>query len=200
MKKCIAVTQRVEYIEAVGERRDALSQEWTGLAESCGFLPLLLPNHLPAVRELLEIRRPDGIILTGGNDLSAYGGNAPERDELEQFLIQYSIEQEIPLLGVCRGMQMILTQFGTALQKVEGHIRAEHTLSNGDKVNSFHGWGAVECRRPLIPEAWSADGVLEAVIHQDWPWIHGIMWHPERYHPPRERDVQLIEEVFQLRL
>lgn len=198
MKKYIAVTQRVDCVEAIGERRDALSQEWIVLAEACGFLPLLLPNHLPAVRGLLEIREPDGIILTGGNDLVPYGGGAPERDELERFLIRYAVEQKIPLLGVCRGMQMVLDQFGTALQKVEGHIRVEHLLSNGDRVNSFHGWGAVECQPPLIPEARSADGVLEAVTHRDFPWIHGIMWHPERYHPPRARDIQFMKEVFQL--
>lgn len=198
MKKRIAVTQRVEYIEATGERRDALSQEWTSLAESCGFLFLLLPNHLPIVHELLETWRPDGIILTGGNDLAAYGGGAPERDELEQFLIQYSAEEKIPLLGVCRGMQMILSQFGTKLQTVEGHVRVEHLLSNGDKVNSFHSWGALECQRPLIPIAWSADGVLEAVKHQEYTWMQGIMWHPERYHPMRERDIRLIREVFHL--
>ena len=198
MKKCIAMTQRVDCIESVGERRDALSQEWTILAEACGFLPLILPNHLPTVRELLEFRKPDGFILTGGNDLACYDGSAPERDELEQFLIQYSVEQRIPLLGVCRGMQMILNQFGTKLQKVEGHIRVEHVLSNGDQVNSFHSWGAVECQKPLAPVAWSSDGVLEGVTHRDCPWIRGIMWHPERYHPPRERDIQLIKEVFRL--
>lgn len=198
VKKCIAVTQRVEYIEAIDERRDALSWEWAGLAGACGFLPLLLPNHLPTVRELLEARRPDGIILTGGNDLATYGGDAPERDVMEQFLIQYSIEYKIPLLGVCRGMQMILNQFGTRLRKVEGHVRVEHPLSNGDQVNSFHSWGAVECQGPLIPRAWSADGVLEAVTHQNCSWIHGIMWHPERYHPLREQDIQFIKEVFHL--
>lgn len=198
MKKCIAVTQRVECVKTIGERRDALSQEWVGLAKACGFLPLLLPNHLPTVRELIEARKPEGIILTGGNDLVACGGDAPERDESEQFLLRYSVGQKIPLLGVCRGMQMILSQFGTKLRKVEGHIRIEHLLSNGDKVNSFHSWGAVECRKPLIPKAWSADGVLEAVTHQDYPWVYGIMWHPERYHPLRERDVQFIKEVFQL--
>lgn len=198
MKKYIAMTQRVEYIEAVNERRDALSREWAGLAAACGFLPLLLPNHLPTVRELMEIHRPDGIILTGGNDLLAYGGDAPERDETERYLIQYSVEENVPLLGVCRGMQMILDRFGTKLRRVENHVRVEHPLSNGEKVNSFHGWGAIKCQKPLIPEAWSADGVLEAVSHQDCPWIHGIMWHPERYDPLRERDVQLIKEVFQL--
>jgi len=198
MKKYIAITQRVEFIESIGERRDALSQEWGLLAEACGFLPLLLPNHPAIARQLLEGIKPDGILLTGGNDLAAYGGNAPERDETERFLIHYAVEQHIPLLGVCRGMQMLLDHFGTPLQRVEGHIRVEHPLDNGDTVNSFHGWGALDCLPPLAPAAQCADGVLEAVSHQDYPWIHGIMWHPERYHPPRERDIQLIKEVFQL--
>ncbi|MCI8548789.1 MAG: C26 family cysteine hydrolase domain-containing family [Bacilli bacterium] len=196
--KCIAVTQRVEYIEGIGERRDALSQEWAVLAEECGFLPLLLPNRLPTVVQMLDRWAPDGILLTGGNDLAAYGGDAPERDETEQFLIQYAIDHSVPLLGVCRGIQILLDYFGTPLQKVEGHIRVEHALSNGDTVNSFHSWGAVSCKESIIPVVHSADGVLEAVKVRDYPWICGMMWHPERYHPPRERDVQLIKEVFGL--
>ncbi len=198
MKKCIAVTQRVEYIEATGERRDALSQEWSALAEACGFLPLLLPNRPPIVRQLLAAAKPDGILLTGGNDLASYGGDAPERDETERFLLQYAVESHTPLLGVCRGMQMLLDYFGTSLQRVEGHVRTEHPLSNGDRVNSFHNWGAMDCRPPLTPVLKCADGVLEAAVHRDYPWIHGIMWHPERYHPPRARDIQLIKEAFQL--
>lgn len=194
MKKCIAVTQRVEYVEASKERRDALSQEWAELAEICGFVPLILPNRLPTAGEIFQKIPPDGILLTGGNDI----GDAPERDETERFLIQRAAEARIPLLGVCRGMQMILNYFGTPLQKVEGHVRVEHPLSNGDVVNSFHGWGTAECKEPLVPEAWSGDGILEAVRHQNYPWIRGIMWHPERYHPPRVRDVQFIKEVFRL--
>lgn len=198
MSKRIALTQRVECVEAIGERRDALSQEWAALAETCGFLPLPLPNHPTIVRQLLGALNVDGIILTGGNNLVSYGGDAPERDELEHLLIQYAIEREIPLLGICRGMQMLLDHFGTPLQRVEGHIRVEHFLNNGDTVNSFHGWGALECRPPLKPVARSEDNVLEAVVHQEYPWLRGIMWHPERYAPPRMRDIQFIREVFQL--
>lgn len=145
-------------------------------------------------RQMLAEAPPDGIILTGGNDL----GEAPERDGTERFLIRYAVGNRVPLLGVCRGMQMVLHEFGIPLQRVEGHVRVEHPLSNGDRVNSFHGWGAVECRPPLIPEAWSEDGVLEAVRHGEYAWIRGIMWHPERYHPMRENDREFIKEVFQL--
>lgn len=194
MSKILALTQRVETVETTGERRDALSQEWAELAEICGFVPLILPNRLSMAKEILQKIPLDGILLTGGNDI----GVAPERDEMERFLIQRALEAKIPLLGVCRGMQMLLNYFGTPLQKVEGHVRVEHPLSNGDMVNSFHDWGAVKCKQPLLSEAWSGDGILEAVRHQSCPWIRGIMWHPERYHPPRDRDIQFIKEVFWL--
>lgn len=196
--KRIFLSQRVEYIEAIGERRDALSQEWAVLAEACGFLPLPLPNRLAAVQRLLGELPPDGIVLTGGNDLAAYGGDAPERDAVEAWLIDESIKRRIPLLGVCRGAQMLLHHFGTPLERVEGHIRVEHPLTNGDTVNSFHGWGARECPPPLEALARSADGVAEIVRHRDCPWIQGVMYHPERYHPPRQRDLAFIKEALQL--
>lgn len=198
MNKQIAITQRVQVVEQTGERRDALSQEWAVFAETCGFCPVILPNHLPAVERILSQTPLDGILLTGGNDLSAYGGDAPERDEVEEFLIAQSIQKKLPLLGVCRGMQMLLSFFGTPLQRISGHIRVDHPLDNGDIVNSYHGWGATTCPPPLYPRAWGLDGVLEAVGHQEYPWIHGIMWHPERYFPPRLRDVRWMKEVFAL--
>lgn len=198
MSKQIALTQRVQVMEHTGERRDALAQEWAVFADACGFCPVILPNHLPTVRQILSQTALDGILLTGGNDLAAYGGDAPERDAVEEFLIAQSIQKKIPLLGVCRGMQMLLTFFGTPLGRVEGHIRVEHRLDSGDSVNSYHSWGATVCLPPLRPEAWAADGVLEAAAHREYPWIHGIMWHPERYDPPRPRDITRIKEIFAL--
>ena len=196
--KRVFITQRVEWIEPIRERRDALSQEWAALAEACRFLPLLLPNRLETVRCMAEELPPDGILLTGGNDLAAYGGDAPDRDEAEEFLIGLAMERKIPLLAVCRGAQMLLHRFGTPLEKIEGHVRTEHPLSNGDKVNSFHNWGALDCRPPLEALARSGDGVVEAVRHRDCPWIQGVMWHPERYNPFRERDITWIKEALAL--
>ena len=196
--KRIYLTQRVEQIESIGERRDALSQEWAELAEACGFLPIPLPNRLPTVRRLLEELPPDGILLTGGNNLASCGGDAPERDQVERYLIERSLADRIPLLGVCRGAQMLIRYFGTPLQRVEGHVSLDHPLSNGGTVNSFHSWGARECRPPLTDLAWSADGVLEAVRHRDCSWIWGVMYHPERYHPFRAQDIEFMKEALQL--
>ena len=196
--KRIVITQRVELIESIHERRDALSQEWFVLAEACGFVPIPLPNRLSMVQAILPELKPDGILLTGGNDLSACGGDAPERDAVEEFLIERAVEQRIPLLAVCRGTQMLLHRFGTPLQRVEGHVRVEHPLTSGDTVNSFHNWGALECRPPLEPLARGDDGVVEIVRHRDCPWIRGVMYHPERYHPLRPQDIEMIKEAFQL--
>ena len=197
MKK-ITITQRVQVIADIGERRDALSQEWAELADACGFLPVLLPNRPDTARQLVQALEVDGIILSGGNSLTRYGGDAPERDETEHFLVDHAERRRIPLLGVCRGMQLLLDHYQTPLQLVENHVRVQHRLDNGDTVNSFHGFGAVSCAAPLAVTCRSLDGVVEGVQHMDCPWIRGVMWHPERYHPMRQQDIAMIKELFDL--
>lgn len=196
--KWLAVSQRIHILEDIHERRDELSREWSALAMECGFLPLFIPNDVSMAQKLLENLEISGVLLTGGNDLMSCGGNTPERDATEGFLIEYAIEKKLPLLGVCRGMQMLLDYFGTPLERVEGHIRAEHTLDNGQRVNSFHGFGAKSCQAPLSAVRYSEDGIVEEVVHLTYPWLHGIMWHPERYVPFRREDVKKIQEVFDL--
>ena len=198
MMKRIGMTQRVEIISSIGERRNALSQEWSAFAKECGFLPIFLPNDKKLAVQMMEELKLDGILLTGGNDLIPYGGDAPERDETEESLIVYALKNEIPLLGVCRGMQMILNYFGVPLQKIEGHVRTEHELDTGDLVNSYHSFGAISCQEPLVVKAiCKEDKVIEMVKHREQE-MYGIMWHPERYHPFRKRDVMFMKKIFQI--
>jgi len=196
--KHIAITQRVEFIESINERRDALSQEWSELAKACGFIPILIPNNSDIAIEISEELNIDGIIFSGGNDLAVYGGNAPERDDTETALIRYSVENNIPLLGVCRGAQMLLHYFGAKLEKVEGHVRTEHILTSGKTVNSFHGFAAKTVPDCLEVTERSEDGVIEEFAHIGYKIIYGIMWHPERYHPFRDEDVKFIERKLKL--
>lgn len=196
--KLIAVTQRVDIYKNIQERRDAVSQEWTMLADACGFIPVFLPNNLQMSKIILENMDISGILLTGGNTPIIYGGDAPERDELEKYLIDYAIDKDIPLLGVCRGMHMLLGHFGTKLERVEGHVRTFHQLSNKDEVNSFHSWGTKNCELPLIAEVKACDDIVEAVSHNEYYNIHGIMWHPERYNPFRKKDIEMIRSIFKV--
>jgi len=196
--KWIAVTQRVEQFPSYNERRDALDQRWCQFLEACGYVPLLLPSCCADPVALIDAVSVSGILLTGGNSLQAYGGHAPERDALERSLLSSALERRIPLIGVCRGMQVIQDYFGVPLERVAGHIAIKQEVvvqGRVEFVNSYHEWGAQQTVPFLKPWAVAADGVIEAVSHQEAP-IHGIMWHPERFEVFRQWDLEWFRSVF----
>ena len=196
--KRIAVTQRVDIVPSYGERRDALDQSWTDFLARVDMLPLMVPNNPAALSGLLKNFTVDGILLTGGGDLTAYGGNTPERDAIEAGLIRFAIEERMPLIGVCRGMQAVQHFFGVRLEAVTGHVTAEQTVivdGSPQSVNSYHCFGAVSTVPDLEVRALAQDGVIEAVRHRRHA-IHGMMWHPERLSPFRAADLELFASVF----
>ena len=206
MKK-IAITQRVYETSSSKERRDALDQRWTEFLMSVDLLPLLLPNQLGCAQKILEENQIDGILLTGGNSLVSYGGDAPERDKLEFFLLDWAMRKNIPLLGVCRGMQVIQESFKNKLEKVSNHVGKRHTLEVNQgcrlsdvvkslpDVNSYHDFGTQEVSGKLISIATSLDGVVMAVEHNE-KQVFGVMWHSEREYPFREQEKNLFRKVF----
>ena len=192
------VIQRVEFIESYKERRDCLDQKWAELVQECNAIPLILPNNLDAVKALLQQVKIDGIILTGGNDLVAYGGTAVERDELEEYLIEYAMKLDCPLLGVCRGMQMIQNYFNVPLYRINGHVAVKHEITMSDQnmmKNSYHGFGTKETSSELLVMAVAEDGVIEAVKYCTMR-IYGMMWHPERNNPFDQKDVDFMKQYF----
>lgn len=198
--KRIIYTQRVEVVESYGERRDCADVEIAKLIWECGFLPIPVNNIPQRINEFLEQIKPDGILLTGGNDLSKYGGNAPERDETEKKMIQYGIENNVPIYGFCRGMQMIADYFGAELTRVENHVAVRHRLEgnslwNGVVVNSFHNMAVKTASDELVIEAYAEDGVIEAVRVKNRE-IYGTMWHPERERPYAAYDMQFIKRLY----
>lgn len=193
-EEMVAVTQRVEISKETGERRDALDQRWAELLIECNLRPLLIPNNRKAAEAILGDMAADAVLLTGGNDLQSYGGDAPERDEVESFLLGYALARNIPVLGVCRGMQVIQSRHGIPLRRVEGHVRTDERIvacGTGLTVNSYHRLAATESVPPLVVWAVADDGVIKAVRHATLP-IVGIMWHPERLHPAAARDRSFI--------
>ena len=196
MKK-VLVTMRVD-VSATGERRDALDQRWAVLLAAAGFTAVPAPNHLETAFTLASDITPQGIILTGGNDLAAYGGDAPERDETERALLEWAMGNAVPVAGVCRGMQFIQHYFGVALARVEHHVAVDHELKMGGAhrtVNSFHNWGAIETVPELAVTAAAAGGVIEAVRHVKYP-IEAVMWHPERREPFDPEDIAWLKVLF----
>jgi putative glutamine amidotransferase len=196
--KAVAVTQRVSVVPAYGERRDCLDQAWTRFLLACGLLPVLLPNVTEAALGLCERTGVAGLVLTGGNDLAALGGDAPDRDAVEAALLDWAERRGLPVLGVCRGMQVIQQRFAVPLRRVEGHVAQRQVIRiDGEprEVNSYHCFAAFDSQPPLEVWAVADDGVVKAVRHSTQP-VTGIMWHPERLAPFSPVDVQLFRQVF----
>lgn len=196
--KRIAVSQRVTVDGATGERRDALDQRWPAFLKACDCLGVAMPNDPAVAVSLLTATGCQGLLLTGGNDLHGLGGGAPERDRTETCLITTALDRALPVIGVCRGMQMIQQFFDNPLETVEGHVTALQDIDiagTRQQVNSYHQYGAVETRPPLEAWAMADDGVIKAVRHQS-RCVIGIMWHPERISPFRTSDIRLFDHVF----
>ena len=191
--KLIAVSQRVVIDPVTRERRDALDQRLDRLPPrvSPGAVADSQPCRNRANADAAENIR--GVLLTGGNDLAACGGDAPERDAAELCLIEEAGRMGRPVLGVCRGMQLLQHRAGVPLQRVAGHVGVRHQLAlpDGD-VNSFHGWGATATVPGLEIRAAAADGVIEAVVDRQRRCA-GMMWHPERETPFRQRHLEFVE-------
>lgn len=198
--KVALYTQRVEIIESYNERRDCADQRIADFIEACGFLPIPVPNKSKCAEEIIINMHPSGIILTGGNSLVAYGGNAPERDAMDAELIRLAIKYKIPLYGFCRGMQSILDYFGNELINVKGHVALYHYIQEGKekhKVNSYHNQGCIQLKDGcgLAVTAKSEDGVIESVCHISLPII-GTMWHPEREENFASKDIDRVKKLF----
>ncbi|MGA3211821.1 MAG: gamma-glutamyl-gamma-aminobutyrate hydrolase family protein [Terriglobales bacterium] len=196
--KAVAITQRVSVLPAYGERRDCLDQAWTRFLSACGLLPVLIPNVTEAALALSEGTGVSGLVLTGGNDLAILGGDAPERDAVEKALLDLAERRKLPVLGVCRGMQVIQQRFGIPLRRVEGHVAPRQVIRiEGEQreVNSYHRFAAFDSRPPLDVWAVADDGIVKAIRHSAQS-ITGIMWHPERSAPFSQADVALFRHVF----
>lgn len=183
----VAVSQRVDRIEARAETRDALDQRLVRWLLAVGVLPVVVPNGLAgasALADWLAAIEPQAIVLSGGNDI----GEQPTRDATEYALLDYAATLRLPLIGICRGMQMMGSHAGVGLLPVSGHAGTRHPLScqvatEGallpSEVNSFHNLQLASCPTDFEVLATAPDGALEALRHRSLPW-EGWMWHPER--------------------
>lgn len=199
--KTIIFTQRVEEVKSYQERRDCADQRIGAMLWACGYLAVPVPNSPDSLEEAFHKISPEGILLTGGNSLVRYGGDAPERDQTDYKLIQLAEKQRLPLMGFCRGMQSILDYYGNQLENVDGHVATRHRI-HGEigtfEVNSYHNQACKRLKEggELKSLAESEDGVIEAVCHKSLP-IVGIMWHLEREAVLAEHDFNNIKRLFQ---
>ena len=191
------------YVEAVAE---------------AGGLPFLLPLKYTdgMLDEILE--RCDGILLSGGADLDAQffgepnyafnGEISPYRDKLELALARRAVELSRPVLGICRGIQVLNVALGGTLYqdiqmqvgvvpplkhsqqapgwypvhdiRIEPGSRIEESFGGqGARVNSYHHQAVKDTAPGLRVTSTAADGVIEAIEHPAHRFVVGVQWHPE---------------------
>lgn len=186
---------------------------------------LVVPSPYSTIDSKL-ISSDSRIILTGGGDVGAklYGktstnpsAESEERDKYEYSILDFAVANNIPVLGICRGMQLMNVYFGGSLiQDLRSgysefdHVGAPHKITLHDKqlssklsnvhaatteVNSYHNQGisSSELAKDLKFFATSNEGkLIEGIYHSSLP-IAGVIWHPERGGMPQDLNKVLIE-------
>ena len=190
--KLVAVSQRIDSLTDREEVRDGLDQRLVAFLNTSGFFSVPVPNILNRVslNAFLTRLSPDSIVLSGGNDIDEFS----TRDFTEDVLLDYAELNQLPVLGICRGMQVMACRAGAKLHPVGGHVAIRHDVTGEihRKVNSYHNFSVSNCPADFHVLARSMDKNIEAIRHNHRSW-EGWMWHPER-------EVDFSEDIQRLRL
>lgn len=192
----------------------AVNSEYVAAIEEVGGIAITLPAQPNAVLELFAAL--DALILTGGGDIDpvhydqplhpATRSIDPDRDRFELDLTRMAVERGLPLLGICRGIQVLNVALGgTLIQDVADQVPAALVHQTPEDVpiathhvrlqpnsrlaaliqctdlltNSSHHQAIQSLAPALRVVGWSQDGVVEAVESMDQAFVIGVQWHPE---------------------
>ena len=198
----------------------ALPETYVQALVLAGANPLLIPSGLPddVLRGLVQ--RLDGILFSGGGDIEPqrYGAEDhpslsyvdPDRDSVEFFLLEKTLQKSLPFLAICRGIQVLNVGLGGTLyvdipsqipdalkhnynpgeipldylahevQVVKGSRLAEIMGISTVEVNSTHHQAIKDLAPGLRPVAYAPDELIEAVELNGYGFGLGVQWHPER--------------------
>ncbi|MFG2331981.1 gamma-glutamyl-gamma-aminobutyrate hydrolase family protein [Streptomyces sp. NPDC048604] len=176
------------------------------LVQAGGGHAVMLPPDAPSAAAAV-VARLDALVVAGGADVEPVrygaapdprtGPPAPERDAWELALIEAAIGSGTPLLGICRGMQLLNVALGgTLVQHLDGHVESvgvigRHTVKpvpgtlyatlvpDAASVPTYHHQAVERLGKGLAPSAYAEDGTVEAVELPSPGWTLGVQWHPE---------------------
>lgn len=198
-----------------GYKRAYVNKDYVDAVIRAGGVPLIIPFSTDKEVIISQAQLIDGLILSGGHDISPYnygqepsqkiGETFPERDTYEMILLEESKKRNIPILGICRGFQLINVAAGGTLYQdlslIPGNILKHNQVSNPTlkthkveikensfissifgketMVNSFHHQVIDKVANDFIVVAKASDGVVEAIEHKTYKFLVAVQWHPE---------------------
>ena len=218
-----------------GYKRAYVNKDYVDAVIRAGGVPLIIPFSTDKEVIISQAQLIDGLILSGGHDISPYnygqepsqkiGETFPERDTYEIILLEESKKRNIPILGICRGFQLINVAAGGTLYQdlslIPGNILKHNQVSNPTlkthkveikensfissifgketMVNSFHHQVINKVANDFIVVAKASDGVVEAIEHKTYKFLVAVQWHPEMLavecEKARELFTRFIEEA-----
>jgi len=197
----------------------SITQSYMDAIFACGGFPLLLPIKGDTSLWREAAQELDGFLFTGGGDvaptrygeetLQCCGEISPLRDEMELSLLIAVLPSGKPILGICRGIQLLNVGLHGTLyqdiylqnalsfqqqhtQRLPDHLPAHDVfIEEGSllhrivkvtrlPVNTLHHQAVKDCAPDLIAVARSSSGLIEAIENKDHPYFLGVQWHPER--------------------
>ena len=201
-----------------GEKGCELAEGYYQSVLEAGGIPVIIPPYGDREALLGTLDRVDGLLLSGGGDMNplfvgedpvpGLHGINPRRDLPELLLIRLAFDRQIPILGICRGIQMMATALdGSIWQDLDSQYKEAPLIKHSQDldrshashqveveegsllhrimdttvlaVNSFHHQAVREAGPHLRVSARSRDGVIEAIESTEYKSLLGVQWHPE---------------------
>jgi gamma-glutamyl-gamma-aminobutyrate hydrolase PuuD len=196
---------RVTSAQGYDEPRDSLAQDWPVFLASAlpGIRWVMLPNLGTASVDYARNHGVNALILTGGDDIGQNG----LKDSTDLAMLAHALRAGWPVLGVCRGLQVMQHHLGGELTKMDENVHVAHRHAIAfdpgapldsrppTNVNSYHRYGIRSAANGLRPLASAGDDSVEAAVLEGHR-AYGVMWHPEREPAATEYDIALMRHVF----
>lgn len=227
-KPIIGLTPQYDY----ERNRVWIGPNYLEAIRAAGGVPLLLPLQVEKDELAVAANVCDGFLFTGGPDIDPFrfgeetikqcGVVVPERDKMEEYLFQIAMESDKPILGICRGIQ-VLNVFlgGTLYQDISAQFPSDLSISHSQqsgnsvlthsviinedtmlydilskeliKVNSFHHQAIKDMAPALKIAGVSMDSLVEAVYLPEHKFFLGVQWHPEHLFSTNEDALNLFK-------
>lgn len=233
-KPVIGILPNIEIMDSqpfLGLEKTSLHQTYINSISKAGGIPVILPMVEDKASLEQQIGMVDGLLLSGGADIHPflYGEDAHpdlgyvhlERDRFEIDSLLCAYKRKIPILGICRGIQLINVAFGGTLYQDLSHGDRSKKIKHSQEAkiyvpvhsveiesdtllhkifgkrkletNSFHHQAVRKVASGFIVSAVAKDGTIEGIEKPDYPFLVGVQWHPERMVGHHQDAVNLFE-------